>query len=322
MLNRRLIRIKVFKVLYSSVSSGVGSWAEADRQLRTSCEKTLHLYYFMLRGAIALKEAADAKIEVGLKKYNPTSEEREPNRKFSENLFVKALLEDKRVVEYTEEHGLLWTQEQESFIKRLYSKISDRDYFREYMNSPERSLKEDCDLFMKIYGEEFEDNEEFEADLEDMSLYWMDDLGYVLCYILQGIDYMKRHERLPKVDLFLKEDDREFAEDLLKEAFLNYRKYEKIVHENVSNYDPERVVSTDIMLVSLAVAEAVKFPNIPLKVTINEYVEISKYYSTANSRLFVNGLLDRILNKMQKSGEIVKTGRGLIGGGLDGGTVS
>lgn len=312
MLNRRLIRIKVFKVLYSCISSGSNSFAEAEKNMHYSCEKTLHLYYFMLNAAVALKQAADAKIETGMRKFNPTEEERNPNLKFSENKVSEYLLGNPIFKKYCEENVLSWNGDLALFVKKLFASISEKDYFKEYMERESRSMAEDCDLFIRIFEEEFEDNEALESFLEDMSIYWIDDLGYVLNTIIRNLELLRKSSKMPMPAIFMKEDDKEYAFNLLRFSLANYSKYMDIIRENIANWDPERVVTTDLVLIEEGIAEAVGFPNIPVKVTINEYVEISKYYSTHNSKIFVNGLLDRIIQKMIKSGEIVKSGRGLI----------
>ena len=314
MLNRRLIRIKVFKVLYSVVTSGSDSLIEAGKTLDYSCEKTLHLYYFILNCAAALAGAARSRIETGLKKFNPTPEERNPNRKFADNAVSAYLSADPRFVKFCEDHGLVWNDDMSVLVRRLLACLSTRDYFQEYMASDTRSLEEDCGLFIRIFSdlELFEDNEELAAALEDMSLFWIDDLGFVLSVIVRNLEVLRAKGTMPVPGVFLKDDDREFAKELMRAAMTGYRKYMDIVVANTSNWDPDRVVTTDLVLIVQGIAEAVRFPNIPLKVTINEYVEISKFYSTGNSRVFVNGLLDRILRKMVDSGEVVKSGRGLI----------
>ena len=313
MLNRRLIRIKVFKSLFSAVSSGADSVSSLEKSFLKSCDKTKDLYFFMMNVSVALKRAADAKIEAGLKKFHPTPEEKNPNMKFSENLFVERVMSEEKFVSYVEREGLLWNNDELIlYVKRLYNRIAEKEYFKEYMASPERSLREDCYLFINIFTQEFEDDETLEQILEDMSLYWMDDLGFVLMTIVANIEYLRDRDRFAIPKTFLKEDDREFAVELMNYSFINYTKLYDRVSQNLSNWDSDRLVSTDIALIVIGVAEAMRFPNIPVKVTINEYVEISKYYSTINSNVFVNGLLDKLIQSMVASGEIVKTGRGLI----------
>lgn len=312
MVNRRLIRIKVFKVVYAKVASGTMSIDEALKTLDASCTGTLNLYYFILNAAVALQKAAQQKIDTGLKKYMPTPEERNPNRKFAENSVSAHLAAAPLFTGYCESHGLLWTDELGTFIKKLYATICTREYFQEYMASEERSVAQDCELFVRIFADEFYENEDLESFLEDMSVYWMDDLAYAINVVIKSLDTFKAEGRFPVQDVYLKADDKEYAEELLKAVMLGYGKYSDMVCKAISNWEDERLVLADRLLTIQGIAEAVRFPNIPLKVTINEYVEISKFYSTANSRQFINGLLDRILKRLVDEGEIVKTGRGLI----------
>lgn len=313
MLNRRLIRIKVFKTLFCAVSAGTDSLKSIQSSFMTSCDKTRDLYFFMINLAVALKRASDQKIEKGLMKFQPTPEELNPNTKFSENQLVKMVLEEERFISYVERQGLTWdSDELKLYVKRLFATISERDYFKKYMNSPERSLKEDCKLFIEIYRRELENDKVLDGILEDMSIYWTDDLGFVLNSIISNLEYMARKEVFPIPSTFLKDDDKEFAIELMDFSVLNYNKYYKVVESYLSNWESDRLVNTDIVLIVLGIAEAVRFSNIPMKVTLNEYVEISKYYSTEHSNLFVNGILDKIIKDMMNSGEIVKSGRGLV----------
>lgn len=314
MLNRHLIRIKVFKVLYSFVSSASGSLPGATKELLHSCEKTLHLYYMMLNLSVALKRVADDRIEKGLRKFNPTPEEREPNRRFSDNAFIKYLISDTAFVKFCEDHALLWREDLDVVARKVFAAISGREYYRKYMSSPESSADEDCRLVKRIYRDTdaIEENELVLSSLEDMSLYWTDDIGYVLMYIIHTVDAFSRTGSIVWPGVFQKDDDRTFATDLLCHAAMNYDKYMELVRPYLSNWDSERIVSTDMILILQGIAEAVRFPGIPVKVTINEYVEIAKCYGTPNSNNFVNGLLDSVIKKLMGDGTVVKTGRGLL----------
>ena len=312
MLSRRLIRVKVFKILFGRIVAGSDSLVGAENELIASCEKTLDLYCFMLQLPVALKRVAEAKIETGLKKFKPTAEEANPNRKFVENKFVEILENDAKFTKFCESRGLLWA-EHDSFVKKLYATISSSDYFAEYMSNPDRSIKEDLSLFRKIYEQELEDNTYLEDILEELSLFWMDDLGYVLGIILKNIGTIAKTGTVAIPEVFQNDDDKAYAKKLLTQSLVKYDEYTKLISDFVSNWDMERLVATDLALIVMGITEAVTFETIPLKVTINEFVDISKYYSTANSRVFVNGLLDRVLQKMYKDGTIVKSGRGLVG---------
>lgn len=311
MLTRRLIRVKVFKELFSKVASGADSMVQAEKELMASCSKTVDLYCFLLGLPSALKGVALQKIEAGLKKFHPTPEEADPNRKFVENSFIAILENDAHFAAVCVNKGLSWS-EYDSFVKRLYASVVSRDYYKEYMDNPQRSMKEDIALVKTIFEQELEDNELLEDILEETSIYWMDDLAYVVNVILKNIPAIAKKGVVDIPKTFLKEDDRDYALRLLTKSILNYDEYTELVSSMVSNWDLDRLVATDLALIVMGVTEAVTFESIPLKVTINEFVDISKYYSTPNSKVFVNGLLDRILQQMLKDGKIVKSGRGLV----------
>ncbi|MCF0164304.1 MAG: transcription antitermination protein NusB [Bacteroidales bacterium] len=311
MLNRRLLRIKAFKVLYANEASESQSLDAACKTLLTSCEWTRNLYYFLLGVCPHLVQIAQDKIDSGKSKLRPTPEEASPNMKFVENEFVKLLVQDDKILNYCQKHGLGWA-DNDIFLRKLFNSIISSDYYAEYMSSPKKSLKEDCKLFKRIFEEEFEDNQMLEDILEEMSVFWIDDLEYTLNVVLRSIDSVSAGNGFNHPDVFLKEDDRDFALRLLTACIQNYDEYAAIIAEKLVNWEPDRLVSTDCVLVIMGLAEAVAFPSIPVKVTINEYVEISKYYSTPKSRTFVNGLLDTIIQEKSASGQIVKSGRGLF----------
>ena len=313
MINRRLIRIKVFKVLYAAEASEEVQVSAAEKQLLLSCSKTLDLYYFLLNILPALKRLALEKIEAGKNKFNPTEEEKNASTRFVDNSFIAMLEENSTFTETCRKKALGWA-EFDVFIKKLYASIVASDYYYEYMSAPEVSAKDDCKFVKKIFEEELEDNEMLWDILEETSVYWADDLNYVLNVILRDLDAVAAGGGLPTHDVFLKEDDREFALHLLQAALVNFDKYMATVQSSAPNWDPDRIVRVDACLVVMGIAEAVAFPTIPVKVTINEYVDIAKFYSTPNSHVFVNGLLDVIVKKMVETGEIVKQGRGLYEG--------
>ena len=311
MLSRRLIRVKVFKLLFSRVNSGIESIDAAERELITSCEKTRDLYFFILNSALSIRRVAEAKIEGGLKKHHPTSEEANPNRKFVENSFCTILENSPEFLKHCDTKGLNWS-EYDLFIKKLFNAITTKEYYQTYMASPERSLKEDCILFENIFVEELEDNEALESIMEDINVYWMDDLDYVLNIIVRKLSAISLKSTINLPSLFIKEEDEEFAKKLLRNTLINYQEYMQMIAKCLPNWDPERLVITDNALIALGISEAISFSNIPIKVTINEYVELSKFYSTKNSKVFVNGLLDKILQGLVDDETVVKSGRGLL----------
>ena len=313
MLNRRILRIKVFKVLYGSMLAGGGTLAEAEAGLDASCEATRDLYVFMLGIVPPLTRVARERLESARKKFNPTEEERNPNMKFADNALAVLLDEDPDFAKAFSKRKFSWEQ-YDLFLKKIYSSIVQKDYYRKYMESGTSSLAEDCRLFTRIFEEEFTDSVELEQILEDMSIWWNDDLAYSLTYCCRTLETLARGGRWELPPLYqsdMKKDakmesDRLFAHRLLQNAFAGRQRYSEMISGSVSNWDQDRIVSTDMALIITGLAEAENFPTIPVRVTINEYVEISKYYGTPKSSIFVNGLLDRLIQKLADDGRIRK----------------
>ena len=318
MLNRRILRIKAFKVLYSSVLSGNMSLSQAEAQLELSCEAARDLYVYMLGIVSPLTRIAQDRIEAGLSKFNPTEEEKNPNRKFAENSLA-VLLDADEDFQKVFKKKFDWSQ-YDLFLKKVMTSVASKEYYAEYMASPARSLAEDCKLFTKIFEEEFVDSEELEKILEDKSLYWNDDLAYSLTWCCKTLKNLAKGESWSLIPLYQSEllkgegveSDKYFVRKLLQASFASYEKYSSMVAESVTGWEKERLFSTDVVLIVMGLAEAVTFPTIPVKVTMNEYVEISKFYGTPKSRSFVNGLLDNLIQQLANEGQINKEGKGLL----------
>jgi N utilization substance protein B len=320
MLNRRILRIKAFKVLYSYAENQSMTLEEAESQLGESLEATRTLYLFMLDLIPALTQEARRRIEESASKFNPTEEERHPNMKFAQNQIAPLLSEDPDFQKIISRRGLSWEQ-QDAFLRKLYDTVRTREYFTEYMAAPERSVKEDAALFTKIFEEELVDDEDLEKILEDMSLWWIDDLAYSLTWCCNAMKDFAAGRRwtlpeLYKSDMMKSEhnkaqqkvdSDKNFVFKLLRTSYANYENYMKRIAEMVPDWDDNRLFTTDIVLIVMGISEAKAFTSMPIRVTINEYVEISKFYSTPKSRQFVNGLLDKLIKKLIEEGEIMKT---------------
>lgn len=319
MLNRRILRIKAFKVLYGSVLSENMSLEQAEAQLDLSCEATRDLYVYMLSIVSPLTQVAAARIEAARSKFNPTEEERNPNMKFAENSLAKFLDADVDFQKVLAKKKYSWAQ-YDLLLKKVMTSVASKPYYAEYMASETRSLAEDCRLFTRIFEEEFVDSDELEMILEEKSLHWNDDLAYALtwcCRTLKELSEGKNWSLLPLYQSDMLngadvESDKLFVRRLLKTSFAGYQKYSAMVAEAVTGWEKERLFSTDVVLIVMGLAEAVNFPTIPVKVTINEYVELSKFYGTPKSRAFVNGLLDRLIQNLTEAGEIRKEGKGLL----------
>ena len=314
MLNRRILRIKAFKVLYSYAENQSMTLAEAESLLEASCEATRSLYLFMLDIIPYLTAEARTRIENAQKKFNPTEEERNPNLKFTRNLISPLLEQDPDFQKIISRRKLSW-EPYDALVRSVYDSICTKDYFKEYMASPESSIAEDASLFIRIFEEEFVDNDELAKILEDMSILWCDDLAYSLttcCDTLKSLAKGYRWSLPPlyrsEMDLSKNaESDKAFIYKLLRTSFACFGKYAPLVAGNTTQWEKDRLFTVDTVLIVMGLSEAKAFPSMPLRVTINEYVEISKFYSTPKSRSFVNGLLDRLIKKQIEEGDIVKT---------------
>lgn len=306
--------MKAFKVMYSFAENPSMTLAETESQLEASCEAVRSLYLFMLSIIPCLTKEAAQRIESAKGKFNPTAEERNPNMKFVENAVAPLLEGDPDFVKILSRRKLSWEQ-YDAFIRSTYESISQKEYFKAYLEDPTRSLAKDAALFIKVFEEEFVDSEALAEILEDLSIWWTDDLAYALtvcCDTMKSLSKGLRWELPPlyRSDMLTPrpaESDKAFVTKLLRTSYSCYDKYFPLVASSTDQWQEDRLFTTDTVLIVMGLAEAKAFPALPLRVTINEYVEISKYYSTPKSRSFVNGLLDRLSKKLIGEGEIVKT---------------
>ena len=306
MLNRRILRIKAFKVLYSYAENRDMTLKEALSVLDISCEATRDLYLYMLSIVIPLTAEAARRTEAARQKFNPTEEELHPNLKFVRNALAPLLESDPDFTKLLERKKFSWEQD-DAYIHQLYETVKTRPYYAAYLADPEISLAQDVRIFKKIFENEFEDDDVLRQMLEDRSLYWTDDLPYALTYVIRSLDEVARTGRWNLPPLYQSEileaqgkkvdSDRLFVQLLLQACFGRFTEYFEKVAGSVQGWDRDRLFTTDIVLIAMGLAEAETFPEIPVRVTINEYVEISKFYSTPKSRSFVNGILDRLIKE-------------------------
>jgi N utilization substance protein B len=273
----------------------------------------------MLSVVPALTQIAKDRQEAAKTKLRPTEEDLNPNTKFVDNALAKLIAEDIDLNKLLAKKKFSWAQ-YDLILKKVMTSVASKEYFQKYMESEKVSLAEDCKLFTKIFEEEFVDLEELEMMLEEKSLYWNDDLAYALtwcCRTFKDFADGKSWSLLPLYQSDMKkgedvESDKFFVRRLLQASYAGYEKYSAMVAESVTGWEKERLFSTDVVLIVMGLAEAVSFPTIPVKVTLNEYVELAKFYGTPKSRAFVNGLLDRLIQKLEAEGAVAKEGKGLL----------
>ena len=307
MINRVLIRLKIVQIVYAYYQNGGKNLDTAEKELFFSLSKAYDMYNYLLLLMVEITKQAQRKQSAAKSKLLPTAEELYPNTKFVENRFIAQLEVNKQLLEFSETQKKTWENESE-FVKSLCEKIMDSDIYKEYMASETSSYEEDREVWRKIYKRIIFNNEELDQVLEDQSLYWNDDKEIVDTFVLMTIKRFEeqngaKQELLPE---FKDEEDQDFARRLFRRTILNADYYRHLISENTRNWDLDRVAFMDVIIMQIALAEILSFPNIPVSVTLNEYVEIAKLYSTPKSGSFINGTLDGIVNLLKKDGKLTK----------------
>lgn len=313
MLNRRILRIKAFKIIYSHAVTGTLSQEQASTMLEASCEAVRDLYLLMLSVIPPLTLEARSRIEAARGKFNPTEDELHPNETFANNLIAPILQGDPDFQKILSRKKLSW-ERFDIFIRDLYDAVSSRRYFKNYLSDSVNTPEADARLFKTIFEREFVDNPSLEAILEELNILWTDDLAYSLTWCCRTLDdlaagepwrlpqlYQSDMVRLKRPDARMS-SDRDFAHKLVREALAGYEKYFGRVIEMVPEWDKDRLFSSDMALIACAMAEIEKIPDIPARVSLNEYVEIAKFYCSPKSAGFINGILD----KMVKDNNLIK----------------
>jgi len=314
MISRRIIRIKVLQILYAFFTSPETSINNTEKELFFSLQKTYDLYHYLMALILEIDKFAQDRIDLGLKKHRPTSADLDPNTRFVKNQLIHQLKTNISLNKYIETAKLSWVNDDE-IIRKIYLSLNDQDFYKEYMASPEGNYSGDRKLVEDIFKYLILDNEDIESMLEEQSIYWNDDLDFVVSMILKTFKKFKdtsdEHQAL--LPMYKDDEDREFARDLYRKVILNHADNIILIKQHTVNWDIERIAFIDNLILELALSEFLYFPSIPTKVTMNEYIELSKYYSTEKSRNFINGILDKALKDLKKENKILKAGRGLIG---------
>lgn len=307
MINRVLIRLKVVQILYAYYKNSGKSMKAAEDEVFFSLSKAYDLYNYLLLLMAGVTHYAADRISFKSLKLRPTDSDINPNLKFVNNRFIAQLEANTALCKFAEKSKVNWV-EHSDLLRRLLDKIEDSDIYKEYMASETSSYEEDRELWRKLYKAFVFDNEELDALLEEQSLYWNDDKSIVDTFVLKTI---KRFEESTGADQQLLPEykdvnDMDFARKLFRNAVSKADEYRELMAQNSKNWDMSRFAFMDVVIMQVALAEILTFGDIPLSVSLNEYVEIAKYYSTAKSGSFVNGLLDSITKKLRADGVINK----------------
>lgn len=311
MLSRRLLRIKVIKALFAHLKSGADNMMASEKNLMASVDKAYDLYNLMLTLPVEIARYAEHRQELARQKKLPTYEDLNPNTKFVDNSVIRIIANTDAVNDYTAARKLNWSLYPE-LIRTLYAQLTESDYYKSYMQRSERSFTDDRQL-VEDFFKSLQECEALDTVLEEMSILWDDDLGYILMMILRTLSNLRpTHTELKVAPKFKSEEDPQFVKTLFEKTLVNFGEYQRYIEKFTANWDIERIVFMDNLIIGTAMAELLNFPSIPVKVTLDEYIEISKYYSTPGSSVFINGVLDKIVESLTAEGRIKKAGRGLI----------
>lgn len=314
MISRRLLRIKALMALYAFNRREDEDLSKADREMMFSIAKTYDLYHYLMLLVIEIADVAEDKIEQSLRKKMPSWEDLNPNRRFIENKVVLQLRDNESLKQYISSSKLSWAN-YPHIPRNLYNRMIVWKPYVDYMKSETSGYAADKKFVISLITELFAGSEDLEACLEEQSIYWNDDMEYVIAMLEKTIrkfraDSGSRAELMP---LFKNAEDEEFVKVLFRKAVLNTKEYSELIDRNTTNWEVDRIALMDILVMQLAITEVTQFPEIPVKVTLNEYIEIAKYYCTSKSSTFVNGILDNIVRELRSKGLFTKYGRGLLG---------
>ena len=307
MVNRVLIRIKVVQILYSYYLKKSNDLAAAEKELIFSLNKSYELYHLLLLLLIALTREEQLRIDTAKNKKYFSASDSHLNMKLADNLFVAKLAANKKLQEYVERQKISWAEESD-FLRYMLNKIKSSDLYGAYVSSAEQSFETDREFWKKVFKTIIVPDENFLNLLESQSLYWNDDLDIISTFVLKSI---KKYDEQSSDDqellpMFKDDDDLEFARKLFRESVLATDRNRNLIDLHAKNWEIERVALMDVVIMSVALVEIETFPEIPLKVSLNEYIEIAKSYSTAKSGHFINGILDSIIVQLKKEGKLTK----------------
>lgn len=310
MLNRRHLRIRVLQALYAWHQSSERDLVKAERAFLKSLKEVNELYVFLLLYLVEIRDYAANYIEESKIKKLPTKEDLNPNTKFIENLFLNELKNDTTLLSLAAEFNLSYSSDF-AMVKKNFLTLKETHEYKEYMSIEDQDFCSDKNFISKIFGKFLIEENHFQHLLHEKNIHWDDDLPFISSMVVKTI----KHSEKGKIDLmplFKNKDDEQFCLDLFRKTIVHSDIFTELISSKTSNWEIERVAHIDLLLMQMALTEILKMPTIPVKVAMNEYIDMAKYYSTPKSKNFVNGILDSLLLEFKKEGTIKKTGRGLI----------
>ncbi len=312
MLNRRVLRIKVLQIVYAQLKKETNSLQQAENELLFSVQKTYDLYWFLLLLLEDLTAYAEKIADIRKNKKFASDEEKNPNLKFVNNRITKIICENETFKNKINEKKLSWGNNPE-LIKKIYRLLENSEIFKIYLYEKDDNFRNDKRMIKFIFSEVFFNCKELYSTLEEKSIFWINDIDFILTKITHTVDNMKNNQpdSLNFPLKFKQPEDKEFAINLLRNTLLHSKEYTDIIKNNIVNWDIDRIADLEKIVMITAISEIIKFPSIPVNVTYNEYIELAKLFGSDKSGGFINGILEKIINYLKKEELFIKTGRGL-----------
>jgi len=312
MINRRHIRVKVMQSVYALLQSKSDNLDKEEKFLYASIDKLYDLYALVLRLLVEVRNLEKKQIEISQKKHLATPEELRPNSKFVDIELFKLLSESVSLSTYLEKNSLNYWDLDNEYVHEILNLTKKSELYISFMKAESSSFQEEKEFVVALFKEIIAPNEKLADYFEDKSISWVDDIPFVNTWIVKTLNQIKPNQAFHLGNLYKDIDDKNFVVDLFRKVVLNHTEYEDDIKDKTPNWDSDRIADIDMILIKMAICEFLKFPSVPARVTINEYIEISKDYSTEKSSFFINGVLDKILKDFTASKRLSKIGRGLL----------
>lgn len=301
MINRILIRIRVIQIVYAWYQNRKQDLMQVENELLLGLQKSYDLYFYSLLLLVELTDLYEKRVETKLNKFLPTDEDLNPKMQLINNQFILQLRSNRMFVKHLAERPMSW-ESNIGFVRKVLNDILESDIYKEYIQIEKPTYKDDKDLWRKVFRTFIYRNEELDDILEDESIFWNDDIEIVQSFVFKTIKRFNKSEGedQPLLPMFNDDEDRVYATKLLHETLLNEQSYREQITHHAKNWDFERIAFMDVIIMQVAIAELYTFPTIPINVTLNEYIDIAKAYSTPKSSTFINGILDAVVTEFKK----------------------
>lgn len=307
MLNRRHLRVKVLQSLYAFFQSGNSSLNAGEKELLFSIDKIYDLYLYQLTLLVDIGRQAGKTVEDNKNKKVPSHEDLNPNTRFLENKCLLGIANSMELEEKLKERKISWAKAPE-ISKKIFTQFREGKHYQEYMSMKDCSFEQDRDLVLKLLKNYVCETELLHHFYEDNSIYWLDDWELVNKMIIKSIKAMSngKEDDFKMMSLYKDPDDKKFARELFKKTILHDKEFGPLIAAKTQNWDIERIALMDIIIMKMALTEITQFTEIPVKVSLNEYIELSKMYSTPKSKIFVNGVLDKLVEELTADNKVKK----------------